>query len=96
MHTAPPTQFLKLVIKSSADLNWRLKFHLQALTVCWMKQLQSQSEVTPPQKKQPSPLNTQYVYTQPGDNDWWLPRRPQPQPSPSQPPRLTDRDFLLR
>lgn len=41
-------QFLKLVIKSNADLNWRLKFHLQALTVWWMKQLQSQSKITPP------------------------------------------------
>ncbi len=46
-----PAQFLKLVIKSNADLNWRLKFHLQALTVWWMKQLQSRSKITPPQTK---------------------------------------------
>lgn len=44
-----PAQFLKLVIKSHADLNWRLKFHLQALMVWWMEQLQSQSKITPPQ-----------------------------------------------
>lgn len=44
-----PAQFLKLVIKSNADLNWRLKFHLQALTVWRMKQLRSQSKITPPQ-----------------------------------------------
>lgn len=43
-----PAQFLKLVIKSTADLNYRLKFHLQALTMGWMKQLQSQSKMTPP------------------------------------------------
>lgn len=91
-----PAQFVKLVIKSNADLNWGLKFHLQALAVWWMKQLQSQSKITPPQN-QPSPLNTQASMSkQRGDNDWWLPRRPQPQPSPSQPSRLTDRDFLLR
>lgn len=42
-------QFLKLVIKNNADLNWRLKFHLQVLMVWWMKQLQSQSKITPPQ-----------------------------------------------
>lgn len=34
--------------------------------------------------------------THTGDNDWWLSRQLQPLPSPSQPPRLTDRDFLLR
>lgn len=44
-----PAQFLKLVIKSNADLNWRLKFHLQALMAWWMKQLQSPSKITPPQ-----------------------------------------------
>lgn len=90
-----PAQFLKLVIKSNADLNWRLKSHLQALTKWWMKQMQSQSKITPPRTSPSSPLNTQAsVSTQTRDNDWWLPR--QPQPSPSQPPRLTDRDFLLR
>lgn len=89
-----PAQFFKLVIKSNADLNCRLKFHLQALMVWCMKQLQSQSKTTP-SPSQSSPLNTQAsVSRQTGDNDLWLPR--QPQPSPSQPPRLTDRDFLLR
>lgn len=89
-----PAQFHKLVIKSNADLNWRLKSHLQALTKWWMKQMQSQSKITPPQTGPSSPLNTQAsMSTQTGDNDWWLPRRPQP--SPSQPPRLMDRDFLL-
>lgn len=88
-----PAQFLKLVIKNNADLNWRLTFHLQALMVWWMEQLQSQSKITPPQAGLrpwiPRPMSTQT-----GDNDLWLPRRPQP--SPSQSPRLTDRDFLLR
>lgn len=88
-----PAQFLKLVIKSNADLNWRLKFHLQSLTKWWMKQTWSQSKTTPPRTSL-RPWIPRILSTQTGDNDWWLPR--QPQPSPSQPPRLTDRDFLLR
>lgn len=43
-----PAQFLKLVIKSNADLNWRLKFHLQALTKRWMKHTQSRSKTPLP------------------------------------------------
>lgn len=57
-------QFLKLVIKNNADLNWRLKFHLQVLMVWWMKQLQSQSKITP-SPRQLSPLKTRAcVYTE--------------------------------
>lgn len=71
-------------------------YHFQVVMKWQRKQLQSQSEITPPQI-----FALEYpglcVQTD-GDNDWWLPRwpQPQPQPSPSQPPRLTDRDFLLR
>lgn len=99
-----PAQFLKLVIKSNADLNWRLKFHLQALGgVVDETTAESKYDNPPPHThthlspNQSLPFNTQAsMSTQTIDNDWWLSRRPQPQPSSSQPPRLTDRDFLLR
>lgn len=87
-------QFLKLVIKNNADLNWRLKFHLQVLMVWWMKQLQSQSKITP-SPRQPSPLKTRAcVYTE--RRQCLVAAQAAPALSPSQTPRLTDRDFLLR
>lgn len=82
--------------------NWSLKVTLltggwrsilQALIVWWIQQLQNQSKITPPGASL-LPWIPRFMSAQAIDNDLWLPRRPQP--SPSQPPRLTDRDFLLR
>lgn len=81
-HSLINTAFLPSFIKSNTiNLVW------------WIQQLQNQSKITPPGASL-LPWIPRFMSAQTIDNDLWLPRRPQP--SPSQPPRLTDRDFLLR